>query len=65
MKTLTEREGLRTYLQSHFLTPALGRAERVAAHQATFYPDRDQAQGEIRQVVRRRLQHGYTVVAWQ
>ena len=32
---------------------------------ATFYPDRDGAQAAIRQVVCRRLAHGYRVIAWQ
>jgi predicted DNA-binding WGR domain protein len=32
---------------------------------ATVYSDRDQAQADIRQLVRRRLAHGYSVIDWQ
>ena len=42
-----------------------GRQGQPGTSRATFYPDRDGAQAEIRQVVRRRLAHGYRVVAWQ
>ena len=47
------------------LVRSWGRQGQPGTTRATFYPDRDQAQGEIRQVVRRRLAHGYTVVDWQ
>ena len=42
-----------------------GRQGQPGTTRATFYPDRDGAQAEIRQVVRRRLAHGYRVIAWQ
>ena len=42
-----------------------GRQGQPGTSRATFYPDRDGAQAEIRQVVRRRLAHGYRVIAWQ
>ena len=42
-----------------------GRQGQPGTTRATVYPDRDGAQAEIRQVVRRRLQHGYRVIAWQ
>ena len=42
-----------------------GRQGQPGTTRATFYPDRDDAQAEIRQVVRRRLAHGYRVIAWQ
>ena len=42
-----------------------GRQGQPGTTRATFYPDRDEAQAEIRQVVRRGLAHGYRVIAWQ
>ncbi len=42
-----------------------GRQGQPGTSRATFYPDRSCAQAEVRQVVRRRLQHGYRVIAWQ
>ena len=42
-----------------------GRQGQPGATRATFYLDRDGARAEIRQVVRRRLVHGYRVIAWQ
>jgi len=42
-----------------------GRQGQPGTVRATVYPDRDQAQTAIRQLVRRRLQHGYQVVDWQ
>ncbi len=42
-----------------------GRQGQPGTTRATFYPDRDGAQAEIRQVVRQRLAHGYRVIAWQ
>ena len=42
-----------------------GRQGQPGTARATFYPDRGGAQAEIRQVVRRRLAHGYQVIAWQ
>ena len=42
-----------------------GRQGQPGTTRATFYPDRDGAVAEIRQVVRRRLAHGYRVIAWQ
>src|SRR3712207_6628208 len=42
-----------------------GRQGQPGTTRATFYPDRTCADAEIRQVVRRRLQHGYRVSAWQ
>jgi predicted DNA-binding WGR domain protein len=40
-----------------------GRLEHPGRSQMTIYPDRDHAQADIRRLLRRRLQHGYTVVA--
>ena len=42
-----------------------GRQGQPGTTRATFYPDRDAAAAEIRQVLRRRLAHGYTVLDWQ
>ncbi len=42
-----------------------GRQGQPGTTRATFYPDRAGADAEVRQVVRRRLQHGYRVIAWQ
>ncbi len=42
-----------------------GRQGQPGTTRATFYPDRACAASEVRQVVRRRLAHGYRVVAWQ
>ena len=38
-----------------------GRQGQPGTTRATFYPDRTCAVAEVRQVVRRRLQHGYRV----
>ncbi len=42
-----------------------GRQGQPGTTRATFYPDRARAEAEVRQVVRRRLQHGYRVIDWQ
>ncbi len=42
-----------------------GRQGQPGTSRATFYPDRTCAEAEVRQVVRRRLAHGYRVTAWQ
>ncbi len=42
-----------------------GRQGQPGTTRATFYPDRACAEVEVRQVVRRRLQHGYRVIDWQ
>ena len=42
-----------------------GRQGQPGTTRATFYPDRACAMAEVRQVVRRRLQHGYHVTDWQ
>ena len=42
-----------------------GRQGQPGTSRATFYPDRTCAEAEIRQVVRRRLAHGYRVIDWQ
>ena len=42
-----------------------GRQRQSSTRRVTVYPDRADAQMEIRQVVRRRLRHGYQVVEWQ
>jgi predicted DNA-binding WGR domain protein len=42
-----------------------GRQRQSSTRRVTVYPDRADAQPEIRQVVRRRLRHGYQVVDWQ
>ena len=47
------------------LVRSWGRQGQPGTTRATFYPDRCHAEPEIRQVVRRRLQHGYTVTDWQ
>ncbi len=47
------------------LVRSWGRQGHPGTSRATFYPDRAQAQSEVHQVVRRRLQHGYTVTDWQ
>ncbi len=47
------------------LVRSWGRQGQPGTTRATFYPDRCQAAAEIRQVLRRRLAHGYTVTDWQ
>ena len=47
------------------LVRSWGRQGQSGTTRATIYADRDAAEAEIRQVVRRRLQHGYTVTDWQ
>ena len=47
------------------LVRAWGRQGQPGTSRATFYPDRACAESEVRQVVRRRLQHGYRVIDWQ
>ena len=42
-----------------------GRQGQPGTVRATVYPDRDRAQADIRQLVRRRLAHGYHVLDWQ
>jgi len=42
-----------------------GRQGQPGRTRATFYPDRACAAAEVRQVVRRRLAHGYRVLDWQ
>ena len=42
-----------------------GRQGQPGTSRATFYPDRACAAAEVRQVVRRRLAHGYRVLDWQ
>jgi predicted DNA-binding WGR domain protein len=42
-----------------------GRQGQPGTIRATIYPDRDRAQADIRQLVRRRLAHGYHVLDWQ
>ena len=42
-----------------------GRQVQPGTTRATFHADRACAAAEVRQVVRRRLQHGYRVVDWQ
>ena len=42
-----------------------GRQGQPGTSRATFYADRTCAAAEVRRVVRRRLQHGYRVIAWQ
>jgi predicted DNA-binding WGR domain protein len=42
-----------------------GRQGQPGTTRASFYPDRANAQTEIRQVVRLRLRHGYRVLDWQ
>ena len=42
-----------------------GRQGQPGTSRATFYPDRTCALPEIRQVLRRRLAHGYQVADWQ
>jgi predicted DNA-binding WGR domain protein len=42
-----------------------GRLGQSGTVRATVYRDRDQAQAAIRQLVRRRLTHGYQVQEWQ
>jgi predicted DNA-binding WGR domain protein len=42
-----------------------GRQSQSSTRRVTVYPDRAQAASEIRQVLRRRLRHGYQVVEWQ
>ncbi len=47
------------------LVRSWGRQGQPGTTRATFYPHRCHADAEIRQVVRRRLRHGYTVADWQ
>ena len=47
------------------LVRSWGRQGQTGTSRATFYPDRACALPQIRQVLRRRLQHGYRVVDWQ
>ncbi len=47
------------------LVRSWGRQGQPGTTRATFYPDRTQADAEVRQVVRRRLAHGYHVTDWQ
>ncbi len=42
-----------------------GRQGQPGTTRATFYPDRTSAAAEVRQVMRRRLAHGYCIIAWQ
>ena len=42
-----------------------GRQGQPGTTRATVYPDRVCALPQIRQVLRRRLQHGYRVIDWQ
>ena len=42
-----------------------GRQGQPGTSRASFYPDRACADAEVRQVVRRRLAHGYRVIDWQ
>ena len=44
------------------LVRSWGRLDHPGHSQITIYPDRDQAQPDLRRLVRRRLQHGYEVV---
>ncbi len=46
------------------LVRAWGRQGRPPTTRASFYADRCHAQTAIRQIVRRRLRHGYTVIEW-
>jgi predicted DNA-binding WGR domain protein len=39
-----------------------GRLDHPGRSQSTIYLDRDQAQADLRRLLRRRLQHGYEVV---
>jgi predicted DNA-binding WGR domain protein len=39
-----------------------GRLDHPGRSQMTIYPDRHQAQTDLRRLLRRRLQHGYDVV---
>ena len=47
------------------LVRSWGRQGQPGTTRATFYPDRACAAAEVRQVVRRRLAHGYRVLDWQ
>ena len=47
------------------LVRSWGRQGQSGTTRATFYPGRRHAAAQIRQVVRRRLAHGYTVTDWQ
>ena len=40
-----------------------GRLDHPGRSQVTIYPNRNQAQADLRRLLRRRLQHGYQVVA--
>jgi predicted DNA-binding WGR domain protein len=42
-----------------------GRRGQPGVSRVSRYPDRPAAQAQISRLLRRRLQHGYTVVAWQ
>ena len=46
------------------LVRSWGRQGQSRTIRATIYADRNAAEAEIRQVVRRRLQHGYHVTDW-
>jgi len=43
---------------------AWGRQGRPPTTHATFFADRCHAEAAIRRIVRRRVQHGYTVIDW-
>ena len=47
------------------LVRAWGRLGTPGHAATTFYPDRPSAEAAIRRLLRRRLRHGYRVVAWQ
>ncbi len=47
------------------LVRSWGRHGRAGITRASFYPDRAGADAEVRQVLRRRLAHGYRVLDWQ
>ena len=46
------------------LVRSWGRLGQPGRTRVTVYPGRDDAQPEVRQVLRRRLAHGYRVVDW-
>ena len=54
-----------TFFGDGALVRTWGRQGQPGTSRATFYPDRACAAAEVRQVVRRRLQHGYRVIDWQ
>ena len=47
------------------LVRAWGRLGTPGRSLTRFYPDRPSAEAAIRRLLRRRLRHGYRVVAWQ